>query len=168
MEKIGIFYGSSTENSETVANKLEIAFGSDNVDVYNVCVASSADIEKYSNIIFGCSTWGIGDLQDDFADFIDEIEAANLDSSKVAIFGTGDQCSFPDSFVDSIGIIYDMLDNKACEIIGSVSTEGYNFIDSKAVRDGEFVGLPIDEDNDPDKTDERIKIWTDSLISNFN
>lgn len=168
MEKIGIFYGSSTENSETVANKLEKAFGSDNVDVYNVCVATSADIEKYSNLIFGCSTWGIGDLQDDFVDFINEIDNANLDSKKVAIFGTGDQCSFPDSFVDSIGIIYEVLEKKACKVIGYVSTDGYDFTESKAVRDNRFVGLPIDEDNDPDKTDSRIKTWTDSLISSFN
>ena len=99
---------------------------------------------------------------------INEIDNANLDSKKVAIFGTGDQCSFPDSFVDSIGIIYEVLEKKACKVIGYVSTDGYDFTESKAVRDNRFVGLPIDEDNDPNKTDERIKTWTDSLISSFN
>lgn len=168
MEKIGIFYGSTTGNSETVANKLQENFGSECADIIDVSNASSADIERYTNLIFGCSTWGIGDLQDDFEGFISEIEKSNLEGKKIAIYGTGDQFTYSDSFVDSIGSIYEAIENKSCQIVGSVSTDDYSYTESKAEIDGQFVGLPIDEDNDSEKTDSRIQSWTEILKGSFN
>ena len=41
------------------------------------------------------------------------------------------------------------------------------FSESKAEVNGVFVGLPIDEDNDSDKTDERIDAWTKNLKEKF-
>jgi flavodoxin I len=167
MKKIGIFYGSTTGNTEAVANKLQEVFGNDNTDLFDASNASKSDIENYSNLIFGCSTWGIGDLQDDFEEFISVIEAADLVGKKVAIFGTGDQCAYSDSFVDSIGTIYETVKNKNCDIIGSFPTDDFTHSESKAEVNGVFVGLPIDEDNDSDKTDERIDAWTKNLKEKF-
>lgn len=167
MKKIGIFYGSTTGNAEAVANKLQEAFGNENVDIFDASSASKSDIETYSNLIFGCSTWGIGDLQDDFEGFLSDIEAADLVDKKVAIFGTGDQCSYADSFVDSIGTIYETIKDKNCEILGAFPTDGFTHSESKAEIDGVFVGLPIDEDNDSDKTDERIETWINNLKEKF-
>ena len=37
----------------------------------------------------------------------------------------------------------------------------------KAVKNGKFVGLAIDEDNQSDLTDERIKIWVAQIKKEF-
>ncbi|MCJ8279507.1 MAG: flavodoxin, partial [Rivularia sp. ALOHA_DT_140] len=38
---------------------------------------------------------------------------------------------------------------------------------SFAVRDGKFIGLPIDEVNESEKTDERIATWIEALKPHF-
>lgn len=168
MQNIGIFYGSSTGNSEAAAQQMQKEFGASVATIYDVSSAKAADIEKYSNIIFGCSTLEIGELEYDFEDFLPELKAANLQDKKVAIFGLGDQESYPDSFVDSIGITYDILKEKGCELVGKVSTEGYDYDESRGELDGQFLGLPLDEENQGDLTNERIKNWVEQLKGEFN
>lgn len=168
MQKIGIFYGSSTGNSEFAAKQLQKEFGADVATIYDVSSAKGSDVERYSNIIFGCSTLEIGELEYDFEDFLPEIKTADLNGKKVAIFGLGDQESYPDSFVDSIGIIYEVLKYKGCQLIGKVSTEGYNHDESRGEVDGQFLGLPLDEDSQGDLTDERIKKWVEQLKEKFD
>ena len=60
MKKVGIFYGSDTGNSETIAEQIQSQFGEDNAEIFDVADADSDDIEKFSNIIFGASTQGVG------------------------------------------------------------------------------------------------------------
>ena len=167
MQNIGIFYGSSSGNSEYAAEQIQKEFGADVATIINVSSAKATDLDKYSNIIFGCSTLEIGELEYDFEDFMPQIKAANLEGKKVAIYGLGDQESYPDSFVDSIGIIYEALQDKGCEIIGSVSTDGYSYDESRGEIDGQFKGLPLDEDNQNDLTTERIKDWVENLKKEF-
>ena len=38
-------------------------------------------------------------------------------------------------------------------------TDGYDFLSSTAQVDGRFVGLILDDNNQPDLTDERIDAW---------
>ena len=166
MAKIGIFYGSSTGNTEIIAEKIQGLFGSGMAELHNVDSASSEDLNKYEFLIFGTSTWGIGDMQDDMEDFLDEIVDLDLSSKKLAIFGLGDQDTYPESFVDGIGALYDKLKDKT-NIIGQWSTRGYSFTDSEAVRKNSFVGLPIDQDSQANKTDERLSKWVDILKKEF-
>merc|ERR1711924_296203 len=42
---------------------------------------------------------------------------------------------------------------RGAEIVDAVSTEGYEFEESKSVADGKFVGLATDEDNQPDESE---------------
>lgn len=165
MGKTAIIYGSSTGNTKHAAEK--IAEGLSGIDVTLLDVASFnvSDIESYDNLILGTSTWGFGDLQDDWDNFISKLAKADLTGKKVALFGLGDSGSYPDTFVDGMGILYDTIKDKGISLIGSVSTDGYSFDASRAEKDGEFVGLPLDEDNDPAKTDERISSWTQELQS---
>lgn len=168
MQNIGIFYGSSTGNTEAAAKQIQNELDADIVKTFDVANAKANDIEQFSNLLFGSSTWGIGDLQDDFEDFLPEITSANLEGKKVAIFGYGDQDSYADSFVDAIGRIYEALEGKGCEILGMVSTDGYEYDKSKAEINGQFVGLPLDEENQSDLTNERIKSWVEELKNHFN
>ena len=88
-----------------------------------------------------------------------KLEEAELANKRVAIFSTGDQMSFPDSFVDAIGILHDVVARKGADVIGYTDPAGYDFARSAALRDGKFVGLAIDEDNQSDETEARITAW---------
>lgn len=56
---------------------------------------------------------------------------------------------------------------KGANIVGAVSTDGYTFDESEAVKDGKFVGLALDADNESDKTEERISNWVEQIRSDF-
>ena len=168
MQKIGIFYGSTSGNTEAAAQQIQKEFGADVATIIDVSGAKSNDVEQYSNLIFGCSTLEIGELQYDFDDFMSELKGASLAGKKVAIFGLGDQESYSDSFVDGIGLIYEAVKEKGCQVVGKVSTDGYDYEESKGEVDGEFMGLALDEENQGDLTDQRIKDWVEKLKKEFN
>ncbi len=166
MANIGIFFGSSTGATELVATKLQAIIGVENAEIYNVDEATVEDIKKHDYLIFGTPTWGMGDLQDDWGDFLEELLKVDLSKKKVALFGLGDQDTYPDSFVDGLGVMFDVLNNKTT-IVGQWPTKGYHFDDSMAVRDKKFVGLPIDEEYQADLTNERLKKWVAMLKKDF-
>ena len=163
MKTIGIFYGSSTGTTESVAKRIAQKLGVEDAHLYDVAKASPADMASYEVLILGSSTWGAGDLQDDWYDFLAKIKKLDLTGKTVAIFGCGDSSSFADTFCDAIGIIYTDLQGTGCRFIGSVPTDGYTYDDSTAVIDGQFVGLPLDEMNEDDQTTARLDQWIDSL-----
>ena len=162
MSKIGIYFGSSTGNTqdaaEIIAGKLNISSS----DIHDVSSAN-ADFSDYNVLLFGSSTWGIGDLQDDWEGFIGKASSTDLNGKKVAIFGCGDSSSYSDSFCDAIGKIYSAVEGKGCTIIGKISDEGYSYSTSEAFVDGKLVGLLLDMDNESDKTEERISSWVNQL-----
>merc|ERR1712039_983969 len=49
------------------------------------------------------------------------------------------------------------------KMLGYVSSEGYEHSESKSEQDGKFLGLPLDQDNEDDKTEGRVKAWVDRL-----
>ena len=167
MKIIGIFYGSSSGNTEGVAKQIQAEFGADNAQVFDVAKATKDDLEKFDNLIFGTSTWGFGELQDDFDGFMKQIEAANLSGKTIALFGCGDQESYSDTFVDGMGLVWQSLQGKGCNIVGQTSTEGYSYSNSQSDVEGKFVGLAIDENNQSDQTADRVKAWVEVLKNAF-
>lgn len=166
MKNTVILFGSSTGNTESVAK--EISKKLENADVFDVASFSAPDVHNYQNLILGTSTWGIGDLQDDWESFLSNLSTEDLSDKTIALFGLGDCESYPDSFVDGIGIIYEEIKDKAGAIVGFVETEGFSFDDSKAVYNGKFVGLPLDEDNESDLTESRIDSWLEEILPHFS
>lgn len=167
MSKIAIIYGSSSNNTKNVAESIAKKLTNSEVDIVDVSSLKIEDLDKYSNLILGTSTWGLGDLQDDWDNFISKLSSANLKGKTIALFGLGDSYSYSDTFVDGMGIIYEAIKDKGANIIGGVAVDGYEFDDSKAVVDGKFVGLPLDEDNDSDKTEGRLSNWIDGIKNSF-
>lgn len=163
MKKIGIFYGSSNGTTEDVANRIAEKLGVQSADVHNVGSASPADLAPYEVLLLGSSTWGAGDLQDDWYDFLPKIKTLDLSGKLVGLFGCGDSSSFSDTFCDALGTIYNDLKGTGCKFIGSLPTDGYTYDDSTAVVDGKFVGLALDEMNEDDQTPARIDAWIESL-----
>ncbi|GAB6123593.1 MAG: flavodoxin [Dysgonomonas sp.] len=160
MSKIAIVYGSSTGATEAVAEKIQALF--DDAALFNAESVSVDDLKPYDFLIFGASTTGVGDLQDDWEVLLPKVEKMDFTGKKVALFSLGDSASFSTSFAGAMYYIYKALKGKV-EIVGSVSTDGYTFDDSDAVIDGRFVGLALDEDNEYNETDARLAAWVEDL-----
>ena len=62
-----------------------------------------------------------------------------------------------------MGELYNGIKDSGAHFIGSVDTDGYTYDDSEAVIDGRFIGLPLDEINEEDKTDSRIEEWLSAI-----
>lgn len=165
-KKIGIFYGSSSGHTKKVAEKILTFFGKDKADLFDVRNSGKEDVMKYTFLIFGTSAWGIGDMQDDWESFIGEIAYLDFSGKKIAVFGLGDQLTYPDSFADALGTLYCRLPDKSV-IVGGWETDGYKYYYSMAERDGKFVGLVLDEHNQPELSDGRLQKWLKSLKKEF-
>lgn len=160
--KTGIFYGSTTGNTESAAQMLCAAISGSHATP--IGDAEKADLEACDLLILGASTWGLGDLQDDWADSLTLLSSADLKGKKVALFGLGDQETYSGTFVDGIKELHDAALEAGATIVGKCSGDGYEFQDSAAFIDGRFLGLPLDEENQADLTEERIRIWVDQVL----
>lgn len=157
MKKIGIVYGSTTGTTEGVAEKIAAKFaGSDMISAGEL---DEAFVTEHDVLILGSSTWGSGELQDDWYDGVEVLKSADLSGKKVAIFGCGDGSTYSDTFCDAMGLIYEEIKDKGIELVGKVSTAGYSFDSSVSAEEDMFIGLAIDEDNEGNLTDERIDNW---------
>jgi flavodoxin I len=167
MAKIGLFYGSTTGKTEMVVESIQKEFGESVVDLHNIADVDDSDFEEYTNLIVACPTWNIGELQSDWDGFYPDLDNIDFSGKKVAYFGTGDQIGYADNFQDAMGILEEKISELGGKTVGYWSTDGYDFSESKAVRNGKFVGLAIDEDNQSDLTDERVKAWVLQLKQEF-
>lgn len=165
MKKTVIVYGTSTGTCEELANKIGGKLGVDNI--INVTDLDSSVIADNDNLILGTSTWGAGEMQDDWYDGVKVLKGADLSGKTVALFGCGDSESYPDTFVGGMAEIYNAAKTAGADVIGAVSTDGYTFDDSESVVDDHFVGLALDEVNEDDKTDERIEAWVAQIQPNL-
>lgn len=168
MKKIGIFYGSTTGTTEAIASRIAEELGVEAADVHNVGSVNVDEVDNYENLILGSSTWGVGDLQDDWSGFLDKLAAKDLSGKKVALFGCGDSCSFGASFCDAVGTIYNDLQGTGCTFVASLPTDGYNYDSSTAEVDGRVVGMLLDEMNEADRTDERLESWLQEVRKEMN
>lgn len=165
MKKTVIIYGSSTGTCEDIAGRIASKLGVD--EVINVTDASADTLASNDNLILGTSTWGAGEVQDDWYDGLKLIKSADLSGKTVALFGCGDSSSYSDTFVGGMAEIYNAVKAAGANVIGQVSTEGYTFDDSESVVDGKFVGLAIDEVNEDNLTDGRIDAWVVDISPNL-
>ena len=160
MKKTIVVYGSSTGTCEGIANDIASALG---VKAINVSDMTAEVIAEHDNLILGTSTWGAGEVQDDWYDGLNVIEAADMDGKTVVLFGCGDSASYSDTFCGGMAEIYNAVKDKGANVIGMVDAADYSYDDSEAVIDGKFVGLALDNDNEQHKTAPRIEAWIKSL-----
>lgn len=167
MKKIAIIYGSSGGNAQDAAKRIAEELKENEVKLVDVVNVKPELFDEYTNLILGTSTTGIGDLQDDWDRFLPNFKKLNLEGKTVALFGLGDSDSYSDSFVDSMGILFETVTEMGATVIGAVPTDDYHFDSSRAVVDEQFAGLALDEDNEPEKTVSRIKAWTAQIAPLF-
>jgi Flavodoxin. len=56
---------------------------------------------------------------------------------------------------------------RGAELVGLWPVDGYEFDESPAVEDGRFVGLALDNANQYELTEDRIKTWVRQLTREF-
>lgn len=167
MRRVGIVYGSSTGNTRDVSEKLKTAFGPASADLLNVAEIDPHTLEEYDNLVFAVSTWGKGDLQDDWEEFFPSFDDLDLSRINVAVLALGDQRNYPTNFADAMAILVDKAAERGARIVGKTDPEGYTFEVSAAVRNGTFMGLVVDEDTQSNLTEPRIRDWVEQLKRQF-
>ncbi|MCB0046308.1 MAG: flavodoxin [Caldilineaceae bacterium] len=161
--KIGLFFGSSTGAGERVAGLIKQIveqIGAAEVDVIVITSEGPKALEGYEYQIWGCSTWNIGELQDDWAIRYPELDSVNLKGKKIAIYGPGDQFGYSNSYADALGILMDKAVQQGAEPMGFWPIDdSYEFEYSRGVVENTFMGLAVDEDNQREKTEQRVVDW---------
>lgn len=163
MGKTVIVYGSSTGTCQELAEKIGEKLGLDSSNIINVADMDASVIADNANLILGTSTWGSGEMQDDWYDGVKVIKENGLAGKTVALFGCGDCESYCDTFCGGMAELHAAVEEAGAKIIGGVAADGYNYEDSEAVVDGKFVGLALDEVNESQLTDERIDAWVAAI-----
>lgn len=163
MKKIAIIYGSDTGNTKSVAERIAEKLKDKSPKILGVENVTEDDFAQSDMLFLGTSTWGFGELQSDWDTYYSTFQKIDFNQKRVALFGVGDCESYSDSFVSAMKLLYDVVIANGGTIIGQVETDEYNFNDSDAVVNAQFVGLPLDEDNEPELTEERIDGWLKTL-----
>jgi flavodoxin I len=169
MKKAVVLYWPKGGNTENVAKNIAAAFN-DKADIFDIKSFKVNDIDNYDLIITGASTIGAENWIDasndnEWSRFGNEMRNKDFSGKYVAFFGLGDQVLYPNHFVDVLGVFEKEFAKTDAKIIGRWSTDGYRFTDSEGEKDGMFYGLAIDEDNESEKTYNKIKIWVEQLLN---
>ena len=165
--RIKLIYGSDTGNTELVTEDLIKLL--DNVDVTTVADLTPEDWD-HDKFILGIPTWYDGELQSDWEDYFEEFKTIDFTDKTIAIFGLGDQLGYDEWFCDGIGILGEVITQNGGKVIGfTKKDETYDFdtIPKSIINDDRFWGLCLDEDNQPDLTQERLQKWVGDIKKEF-
>ena len=175
--KVSIIYGTETGFTKMVAEDLALLFPVAEGWTTSVnCVdKATPEIWRGDLVILGAPTWceprldSYGEYSDDWNDSYETFSHIDFKDQKVALFGLGDQVGYGNNFVDALGMMAEVVNNRGGEIIGKVSVRKYTFEKSEGT-DGQgfFWGLPIDEDNEPTHTPQRLITWVEQLKKEMN
>ncbi|RJK68268.1 flavodoxin FldA [Serratia marcescens] len=173
MATVGIFFGSDTGNTENIAKMiqkiLQKQFGDDISEVHDIAKSSKEDLEGFDILLLGIPTWYYGEAQCDWDDFFPTLEEVDFNGKLVALFGCGDQEDYAEYFCDAMGTIRDIIEPRGAAIVGHWPTKGYHFEASKGLADdNHFIGLAIDEDRQPELTNERVDAWVKQIVEELS
>ena len=173
MSKIGIFFGTDSGTTRLIAKKMAKKLGDEVCDKpLNVNRISVDDLLKYDALILGTPTYGEGTVpgiatgvkDGSWQEFLPKLVQADLSGKHIALYCLGNQDKYPDRFADALFDLYSLLKARGAQIVGGWSTEGYQFQQSRAVVDGQFVGLVLDHVNQALLSDERMDTWLAQVI----
>jgi flavodoxin I len=164
-QSVGIYYGTSTGSTQTVASLIyeqlveqagDVQVG-EPVDIESVDIPPGSTLAQvlasHSALIVGTPTWNTGADTERSGTGWDEVYYKSLSGQDnvqvlagktVAVFGLGDQISYGDNYADAAGELYDVFEAAGCRMVGSWSQEGYEHTDSKSIRGDKFCGLLLD------------------------
>jgi len=176
MAKIGIFFGTTSGNTRKIAKMIKKRFDDELMDKpVNINRISPEEFTAYPLMILGTPTMGEGQLpglsaeceEESWEEALTRLDGVDLTGKTVAIFGLGDQETYPMEFVDGIMDLYEFVTERGAKVVGRWSTDGYEFEMSRAEDDGEFLGLALDQDNQSNLTEERLDTWLKIIAPEF-
>lgn len=167
MARIGIFFGTDTGRTRLVAKQIAKKLGEAADAPVNIGRTTLADFLAYDALILGSPTLGDGELpgqsvglaQPSWEEFLPQLAGADLSGKVAAIYGLGDQKKYPGEFVDAIGLLHDALVAAGARVVGRWPVAGYEFAASRAVDGEDFLGLALDQINQPVLTEPRLDAW---------
>jgi len=171
MKWLGIFYSPAGGSVHRVAKMLKKKIGADKVDMFCVSDIQADKLLDYKNLILVCSSLGRStwerEQRDRWAKFFPSMRKISLKDRFVALVGLGDHVTYPNNFVDGMGYMAELVTKLGGNLVGKTSTDGYVFQESAAETDNLFVGLPLDEDFEPEKTKDRLDKWLAIVLPDF-
>jgi flavodoxin I len=177
MHKIGIFFGTDSGTTRLIAKKIarniKSRLGEQATSKpVNVNRIDEDQLLTYQALILGTPTYGEGVLpgkkngtqESSWSEFLPLLEAKKFNGIRIALYGLGDQETYPNHFADALMDLYKFFTTRGAIIVGGCDTEGYAFHHSKAVLNGRFVGLVLDQHLQHLLTDQRIDQWLDDTL----
>ena len=168
MGKVGLFYSFNSKKTAKIAGIIHNAFTGVDIQLVNVEEVKTEQFLDFDNLIIGVPTWFDGELPNYWDELLPALEDLDFSKQKIAVFGLGDQKGYPENFCDGIGLMAEFFESKGGAIVGEFPLEGYTFESSKAVKNGQFVGLPLDQENQARLTSGRIEQWVLLLKKEFS
>lgn len=161
----GLIYSSYTGLTFDITTIIEKYLDLLKLEVLEVSSINSNDFLRFDFLMLGVPTWFVGELEPEWDDYFPDFENIDFTGKDIAIFGLGDQYGYPDNFVDGIGILAEVIIKNGGNIVGYWPNKGYDFNKSIGLAtNGMFYGLALDEDNQPELSEERVKLWTEGLL----
>ena len=177
MARIGIFFGTDSGSTRLVAKKIAKQIKErlgDGVAAkpVNVNRATPEDLCGYQALILGTPTYGDGVLPGvangtedaSWLEFLPGLMGRDFRGVRIALYGLGDQETYPRHFCDAMAELHGFFAATGAELVGGCPSEGYAFTRSKAVVEGRFIGLALDQHLQHLLTDERIAAWLDAVL----
>ncbi len=168
MKKTALIYSFKSNKTKRIAEKIAGEFSEGEITKVNADTLTEEEFLSFDNYILGVPTWFDGELPIYWDEWIPALEEMDLKGKTFAVFGLGDQKGYPENFADGTGIMAKYITDCGGKLIGSTSAEGYTFESSAALDNGKFLGLVIDQENQPRMTPERVKKWVADIKKHFN
>jgi|TARA_R100000030_G_scaffold74725_1_gene57887 flavodoxin I len=168
--RIKLIYGTDTGNTELIKEDIVRLLDKEDIETINVADITPEDWNSHTYYILGIPTWYDGELQSDWESYFEEFKTIDFTGKKVAIFGLGDQLGYDEWFCDGVGILGKVVIKGGGKLIGyTQKDDSYDFETSLALADEEtFYGLAIDEDNQQELTEGRLRKWVIQIKEEFN
>ena len=163
---IGLFYASTTGNTEEVAQQIH-ALEPELFRLHDIAAEGVDAMQYYNAFVIGIPTWDFGELQEDWDEHWPAFSSQDFQGKRVALFGLGDQLGYGEWFLDAMGMVHDQVIAAGGRVVVPWSVEGYDFDASKALtKDGcHFVGLALDEDSQRSETEPRLQQWLPQVLA---
>ena len=164
MKKTGIIFSFNTRKTSKVAGRIKEELGKEwDAELVNVEDITAEKFLEFDNLICGAATWFDGELPNYWDEFIPDLEEMDLRGKTVALFGLGDQKGYPENFLDGMGILAEIMEERGARLVGFTSNESYEYESSRAEKGDQFCGLGIDYETQGSENNERIHQWVEKL-----
>ncbi len=171
MSSIGIIFGTDTGRTRRVAKLIAKKLGVAAADPVNINKLTVDHFLAFDALIIGTPTLGDGEVpglgsgagSESWAEFLPQLEGADMSGKVVAIFGLGDQKTYANEFCDAMMALYECVTACGATVVGEWPTDGYEFEVSQAEDNGVFIGLALDNDNQADLTEARVDAWLEQV-----